>query len=97
MSFGEAGEQLDRQQLVAQARAEALTYGFCHDEPGSMYALPAREKRHQSRIALAVSSEPLSHQMNIGGVPRWATRRSRVATSCRHRSVGGTRQRVLRE
>jgi hypothetical protein len=24
------------------------TYGFCHGEPGSMYALPARENRHQS-------------------------------------------------
>ena len=31
-------------------------YAFCHGEPGSMYALPARLNRHQSRSALAVSS-----------------------------------------
>ena len=33
-----------------------------------MYALPALEKRHQSRRALAVSSGPLPQRMNAGAV-----------------------------
>jgi hypothetical protein len=45
------------------------TYGFCHGDPGSMYAVPVWEKRHQSRSAFAVSSGPLSQRMNSGARP----------------------------
>ena len=45
-----------------------------------MYALPARENRHQSLSALAVSSGPLSQRMNPGAVPRSATSRSSTLT-----------------
>ena len=40
-----------------------------------MYALPARENRHQSLIALAVISGPLSQRKNPGAVPRSVTSR----------------------
>jgi hypothetical protein len=49
-------------------------------EPGSMYAVPALEKRHQSCRAWAVSSGPLSILKHSGAMPRSATSRSSSAT-----------------
>lgn len=49
MGLAQAGEQVDGQKLVAQAGEPKLSpEGFCHGEPGSMYALPALQKRRQS-------------------------------------------------
>ncbi len=60
------------------------TYGFCHGEPGSMYALPARWKRHQCAgvggqlgavvaadergRAAALGDEPVEHSDGVVGV-----------------------------
>src|SRR3954451_12999836 len=45
------------------------TNGFCQGDPGSMNAVPAWRKRHQSLSACAVSSGPLS-QRTCAGAPR---------------------------
>ncbi len=37
------------------------TNGFCHGEPGSMYAVAVCENRHQSLSACPVSSGPVVH------------------------------------
>jgi hypothetical protein len=58
--LGQEGEQLDGQQLVTDAACDRFDVGVLPPGAGSMYALPARLKRHQSRRALAVSSGPLS-------------------------------------
>ena len=49
--LGQAGELLDLQQLVADARVELSTYGFCHGEPGSMDAVLVPENQHRSHTA----------------------------------------------
>lgn len=41
LRLGQAGERFDGQQLVPDPGPKLSTYGFCHGEPGSMYALPA--------------------------------------------------------
>jgi hypothetical protein len=80
LGLGETREQLDGQELVPDAGAEALDVRFCHGEPGSTYALPDLEKRHQSLSALGVSSGAVSQRMNAGAVPRSATSRSSTVT-----------------
>jgi len=69
LGLGQAGELLDVEQLVAYPGVEALDVRVLHGEPGSMHALPAREKRHRSCRAWAVSSGPLSI-LRYSGAPR---------------------------
>ena len=66
LRLDQRGEHLDVEQLVTRREWKLSTYGFCHGEPGSMYAVPVRRSTHQSRSALAVSSGPLSAQV-FGG------------------------------
>lgn len=44
---------------------------FCHGDPGSMNAVSVPPNRHRSRIALAVSSGPLSMRRFAGRRPAW--------------------------
>src|SRR3954447_1807497 len=82
MTTAASARQLNCSTSSSSSRRRPLkdsTNGFCQGEPGSMNAVPARRKRHQSLSACAVSSGPLS-QRTCAGAPRWWVRRSSTVT-----------------
>ncbi len=60
LGLQERVELFGGQQLVAEPAVERLAVAVCQGEPGSMNAVATSLNRHQSRIAAAVSSGPLS-------------------------------------
>ena len=81
------GETRDRNPFIGPpaVRAELVTYAAVerlHErEPGSMNAIPVREKRHQSRSAADVISGSLSQRTSSGRRPCSETIRSSTSTT----------------
>ena len=71
------------QPLSNSSRSRPLkdsTHAFCQGDPGSMNIDLVPENRHQSAIAPAMNSGPLSKRTNLG-TPRWVPKQSSVATT----------------
>ena len=66
-------------------------YPFCQGEPGSMNAVSIPERRHQSRIACAVNSVPLSILVLAGQRPVSTITDSNTATVERSSRAGSER------
>ena len=76
----EGGEHLTARTSSRTRLPNDSTNGFSHGDPGSMEKVLEPLVRHQSRIAFAVISGPLSILMNVGA-PRRAMSRSSTATT----------------